>query len=107
VEFAIMGTVFMGCVGIIAMAAILEGLALSLLWGWFMVPLLGLPHLPIVAAMGISLTVGFMTSHFNDNTHDPEKSALARVGATFAHMVLKPAVTVGVGWIIHLFLGAS
>jgi hypothetical protein len=42
-------------------AIISEGYVLSVLWGWFMVPTLGLPGISLVQAIGISLIFALLT----------------------------------------------
>ncbi len=46
-------------VGVIAVLAIWQGYVLSILWGWFFVPL-GLPTISIAHAIGIALVVGVL-----------------------------------------------
>ena len=54
VFIAILGG-FVGIVALMVLSTLFRGYALSVLWGWFMVPTLGLPHLSVVQALGISL----------------------------------------------------
>lgn len=44
-----------------------SGYVLSVVWGWFAVPLFHLPPLSIPAAIGVSLVIGFLTNHRTGN----------------------------------------
>lgn len=46
---------------IVAGSCILNGAVLKLIWGWFMLPIFGLPTLSLTQAIGVSLVIGFMT----------------------------------------------
>jgi hypothetical protein len=51
----------LGTLGVLALlvaSTVLDGWAVSVCWNWFMVPYLNMPHLAIVPAIGIRLTVG-------------------------------------------------
>lgn len=90
------GVVLVG--GSVTLAAIVNGFVLSTLWGWFIVPtFLGAPELGIVPAIGISLVVNYMTSHY---TGKDDRS----IGAQFTYMVMYPALALLIGWIVHLFM---
>ena len=43
---------------------LLNGLALKMLWGWFMVPTFGLPTLSLAQAIGVGIMVGFLTHQY-------------------------------------------
>jgi len=78
------------------------GYVLTILWEWFVVPLFGLPHLTIPAALGLSLVVGYMTKDGQQM-----KTGENFGGAVFKALLgllLKPAVALGVGWVIRGFL---
>jgi len=78
------------------------GFVLTVLWGWFVVPLFRLPELTIPAALGLSLVVGYMTKDGQQM-----KTGEDFGGAVFKALIalaLKPAVALGVGWVIRGFL---
>lgn len=55
-----------GCLAIVIMlpfSAMLNGLALSILWSWFMVPTFHLTAIGVAEAGGISLVIGMVTYH--------------------------------------------
>ena len=69
-----------------------HGVALWLLWGWFLVPL-GLPPISITWAMGISCTAAML--------HGTPAPAPEGKGLThFQSMLLRPAVAVLFGYAI-------
>ena len=80
-------------------AAIWGGYVLSILWGWFFVPVFGLPTLSVPQAIGISLIVGFLTYHYQYE-EDDEEVLLKRIVGIF----LVPLECLIIGWIVHLFI---
>lgn len=88
---------------IIGGSSLLRGWALSILWGWFMVPL-GLPALPLVTAMGVALVVSFMTYQRIPDCKEKDKEWYERLGDTLGHIILMPFLVLGIGWIIKQFL---
>ena len=57
VVLGVIGMIF----GLTALAAVLNGWVLSIIWKWFFVPTLHLPSLSIPQAIGIALVVSFLT----------------------------------------------
>jgi hypothetical protein len=88
------------CVGIFTLmvsAAILRGWALSILWGWFAVPIFGLPALGVAQAIGIAMTVGLMTHQYIP-AKDKDK------WMPVVTMILTPFIALGIGWIVRRWL---
>lgn len=86
------------CVGI--PAAIYRGWALSLLWGWFFVPL-GLPPIGIVVAIGISLTVNFLSQgYIPPNVLDGDDYGIKAL----VYSIMLTTWSIVVGWIVAAFL---
>jgi high-affinity Fe2+/Pb2+ permease len=81
---------------LLAASSIWRGFALSILWGWFIVPVFGLPALSIPFAIGLSLVVGFLTDHVDDK--DGDWSAAVYKAA------IGPAVALLIGWIVTKFI---
>ena len=81
---------------IVVCGAILNGWTLSILWSWFFVSVLGLPELTIAQAIGVSLTINFLTAKAND-LHCDTKDALA-------HMFVQPLVALGIGLVVRSFM---
>ena len=94
-----------GVIGFIAVSFlnyILNGFALTVLWGWFIVPVFGLPVLAIVPAIGLVLVVGFLT-HRVTKKSDSKSTSDMLVEALIASL-LNPLVFLLIGWIVTLFL---
>ena len=87
---------------LIALSAVTSGWALSILWGWFVVPVFGLPALTIAQAVGVSYVVSFLTRR----TAQPNKGEKEHSDVVWGVSVLfiAPLLTLGIGWIIHLFV---
>lgn len=56
------------------LAATIEGFVLSVLWGWFIVPVFHAPHLRIPYAIGLALVVGMLTHRTRKPEDTPETS---------------------------------
>jgi len=87
----------------IAGLSVLNGWVLSVLWGWFVVPL-GVAQLHTVGAIGLSLVVSLLVggnravTTGSSGTADESKAVTNLVIA-----VLVPFVLLGIGWVIHCF----
>ena len=95
-----------GIVGVgflMVFSSIFNGYALSVLWGWFVVPTFGAPALGVVPAIGVAMVVSYLTYQ----THDCKKEETT-FGETIAKgtmmVVLKPSFALFFGWIVHLFM---
>ena len=88
-------------VATITITTILNGLVLSVLWGWFMVPLLGLPPLTAVQAIGIILVVALLTHQVQPNQKNGQEDPLISV---LLIIFAKPAMFLLMGWIVKMFL---
>ena len=60
VIFLLILTIILGTIVFIALGAIIEGWVLTILWGWFMVPLFHLPELSLLFGIGLALIVSFI-----------------------------------------------
>lgn len=85
--------------GYVALHAILRGWVLSIIWGWFMVPI-GAPALGIAACIGVSLVTHMLcgTHDYRDKTESEKKQAA--VGA-----FLVPLLVLGMAWVVKQFMG--
>lgn len=72
------------------------GFALSVLWGWFIVPL-GLPPIGIAMAAGLMLTVSFIRSKCRDDDGDKNYERII-------HGFAAPVFALAFGWIISRFM---
>lgn len=89
----------------LVLGVLLGGWVLTVLWGWFIVPTFHLPWLGIVSAIGINLVVRFLTFQVID-IKPPERTTGERWAYSIA-VGLSPLVSLGAGWVVHLFMGAS
>lgn len=85
---------------IIVLASITHGFVLSILWGWFLVPL-GAPALGIAHTIGIALLTRYLTYHHNNCEKEKEENPIVKV---VAQVFIHPMMVLFVGWIVHLFL---
>jgi hypothetical protein len=89
--------VALGLIALVIVAYLLNGVALKLLWGWFMVPTLSLPAISLVQAIGIGIVIDFLTQQHIPRDEDERKELLV-------HEVLAPVLAIAVGWVVHLFM---
>jgi putative Mn2+ efflux pump MntP len=77
----------------------LRGWAIKVLWGWFVVPVFGLPALTVMSAIGVSMVIVALNPNYSKpNTKDD--TALERAAFTLFMAILFPLMSVGIG-IIH------
>lgn len=82
---------------IVCLVVVLHGVALELLWGWFIVPTFGLPGISLAQAIGIVIAFALLTLQHIPRDEDAKKEALA-----FDTFV--PVFAIVVGWVVHLFM---
>lgn len=75
--------------------AIMNAWALSMLWGWFIVPIFKAPALSIVQAIGVALIATLLTSHLQPKTNK-SKDFTDLVGKAIVY----PIITVCIGWAV-------
>lgn len=91
------GLVLLSIVGIVV-SVTLNGYALSVLWGWFVVPALGAPALRIPYAIGLSLVVAMLTHQQRKSEHTPEFAEALLSG------LITPFLMLLLGWIVKQFI---
>lgn len=91
------------------------GITVSILWGWFVVPLFHLPMLTIPQALGLSLAVKYLThgqpqvdqttkeKSVELKTPEEKADAAARVVGALFEPILRALAALGSGWVIHTF----
>jgi hypothetical protein len=79
--------------------SLLRAASLSLIWQWFFVEQFGLPQLSLVMWVGVSILVGFFTSHTRkyDDPTDP-------IWYDIAASILSSIVPLGIAYLWHFFL---
>lgn len=107
-------TLVVGCVVsiltllLIPVSYAINGWALSILWGWFILPLIeGAPTLGIAQAIGVAMVVGFLTHQVQHKQCHDDRSLSEKTTDLLAHVfgwLFGPLVTLGIGWIVIQFL---
>lgn len=89
-----------GYIALLAATITLNGFAVSVLWGWFIVTTFGLVALTIPQTIGMGLVVSYMT------VRTPKKGETdgRNFGETVAVALAKPAIFLLIGWIVTKFL---
>ena len=85
-------------------AYILNGFALSVLWGWFVVPVFHLAQLNIAPAIGFALVVGFLTHQAHVDMKKEEMTVIHKSCLKVGNNIGAPITALLVGWIVHLFM---
>ena len=99
-----------GCVAVFILLTtpfmyIVNGWALRILWGWFVVPTFDVPHLSIPVAIGIAVIAGFLTHGVHHQTsQDNQEDKLKRMVENACYQFLNPLFCLGVGWIVMQFM---
>jgi hypothetical protein len=86
---------------IVALGAMWEGWVLAILWGWFVVPVFGLPALSVPVAIGLCLIASVLTNHKTGKEAEKEDVGL---GMTVGVLLLKPGIALLAGWIVTKFI---
>jgi hypothetical protein len=88
----------------IAITAIFDGYALSVLWRWFIVKQFSLPELSIPAAIGIGLVVSDLTHQFPPDVEEKDRDATTKLLITFGKSIGRPLFLLLIGSIVKSFL---
>lgn len=86
---------------VLVVNALLRGLALSVLWGWFVEPL-GVPGINVAEAIGLNLLIGLVTMSISDAQAAAEKKN--PFGQAFLISASSCGLALLLGWIVHLFV---
>jgi hypothetical protein len=85
----------------ITISSIYRGWVLSLLWAWFMVTQFDLPHLALAGAIGLFVTISFLT-------HSPDqsevKSPMKEIGGAVVTSLMWSTLSLIMGWIVYQFM---
>lgn len=97
---------FTSCIGTIALVVlalvvgtIMNGWALSMLWGWFIMPIFAAPSLSVVQAIGVAMVVSFLTSGLQSETYK-SKDFTDLIGQFAGKAIIYPIVVVAIGWLV-------
>ena len=97
------------CLGVILAVPILlvygylsNGIVLSSLWEWFVVPIFHINSITIVQAIGIAIVVGFLT-HQTTNNSDKDEEQTDK-WAKLIYGFISPWLTLLIAYIVHSFM---
>lgn len=85
---------------------LLNGWALTILWGWFIRPTFHLPTLNLAPAIGLSIVIGFLTRRY-DSSEQKKQTTSQKWVEPLAYAMASPLLSLGIGWIVHLFMGIA
>ena len=88
---------------LVVAGSIMSGWALSVLWGWFVVPLFDVPSLTIPYALGLGLVIGLFIPATAKSTSD-DATILDMVIHGLVKAFCVPLLAVFIGWILLGFL---
>jgi hypothetical protein len=88
----------------LVLGSIFNGYALSVLWGWFVVPVFHLPVLTVVPAIGIAMVVGYLTHQTEPDVEEKERETGEKLLRLIALVFFRPAFALFFGWIVHQFM---
>lgn len=102
----------LGCFGLFAwfviatpLFAILNGWVLSVMWGWFVVPLFNLPPLTIPYAIGMSFVISmFKSKKYKIDEEDKDKGNTYLILRATLIDISTPLAALFSGWLVTLFL---
>lgn len=81
-------------IALMTVSYLLHGIALKLLWGWFMVPTFALPTLSLTQSIGIGMTIGFLTEQHIPRDGEQQSEMIV-------HTLLNPLLVIVCGGIVH------
>jgi hypothetical protein len=93
---------FVFFVVVIAVASV-HGLALSMLWKWFVVPLFHAPRMSVIAGIGCMLIVDLVTFRMDKYAH-PDSDYPEDIRYVFATGILPAILFLAAGWAAHFFM---
>lgn len=94
---------FLGVLLLMAPAILINGLAVSLLWGWFVVPTFNLPEVSILLGAGLStVAVALRPIHLKSCNDGDVDNAVK--WASFAAPYLAPLFLIGTGYVLKGFM---
>lgn len=89
---------------VLIVSSISAGFVLSVLWGWFVVPIFGVPGLTIAQAIGFSMVVNFLTYQYNDNGSDKKEEKSKGIIYLISLAIARPVIVLAISYIVHLFV---
>lgn len=85
--------------------SVLNGIVLSQLWAWFVVPLFHAPELPVGFAIGLSMIVTYLTYHPTISSKQIEGETVVNVITdsivSYGYAFTRPFTTLFAAWVFH------
>ena len=88
----------------IVISLLLNGWALSVLWGWFVASLLGVGELTFANALGLSLFTRMLSGFEREAKDQSEKSEVQKKLEDIFNHLSYPVLCVGFGFVFHLMM---
>lgn len=85
-------------------SSIFSGFVLTKLWSWFVVPTFDLPQLTVPIAIGIYLTVSFMTKNNTSTLEDQDFPDIKEIFNLFSRGLGRPTAALLLGYVIVQFI---
>ena len=92
------GTVIAECVLVFA-SGFLGVWTFSLLWGWFIVPIFGVPQISMFQSLGIMLTASLI-----NGSSSGERSKNCPDLERYLRLLIFIVLTLASGWFVHFFI---
>lgn len=107
-----MKTVFYGVLAFLLFIAavfglmIYSGFAISLLWGWLIVPTFSVAAISVVQGIGLSLFIGYFLRHVatKEFEKNDDESVAEKVVNGLGKSFFTITMFIGFGWIVSLFM---
>lgn len=103
---------FSGCLGILGaipvmifVATLVNAMVTATLWGWFIVPVFGLPPLGLAEAAGLSLIVSYLAKGTEEDSDQKSKDISTMLSISLIRLLFKAFFSLLMGWIIYQFVG--
>lgn len=100
----------LGCLGLIFAIPLLfvvnimvKGFVISIVWGWFMVPL-GLPPVSIAMAYGLAIVISYLTHQEVENKKHDDMGVGQLLLLAFTKPILTGGFILGISWIVLQFV---
>lgn len=90
-----------GLISLVVISVVLRAWVLTVLWGWFLVPV-GVFELSITTAIGVSIIVNLFTQHLAKDSSDEDGKQGMINGMIQA--VVGPLIALLLGWIVTWFM---
>lgn len=93
------GIVALGFMAALVLGVLWGGYVFNVLWGWFIVTAFGAPPLTLAQAMGVSLSVRFLSPRHRQESKDGDQSLKDLFQA-----LMTPLLFLAVGWLVKQWL---